>query len=150
MLVPSIFEDNFTDDLFNDFFRSPFGRRDFGLSNSSLTGGMSTDVQEFEDKYQLDLELPGYKKEDIQAELRDGYLTINAKHEENKDEKDEKGKFIRRERYSGQCQRSFYVGDAITQEDIKANFENGILKVEVPKKEAKPAVENKQYIAIEG
>ncbi|SHK92987.1 Hsp20/alpha crystallin family protein [Hespellia stercorisuis] len=128
----------------------PFGRRDFGLANSSITGGMSTDVQEFDDKYQLDLELPGFKKEDIQAELKDGYLTINAKHEENKDEKDEKGKFIRRERYSGQCQRSFYVGDAITQEDIKANFENGVLKVEVPKKEAKPRVEEKKLIAIEG
>lgn len=110
---------------------------------------MNADVQEFEDHYQLDLELPGYQKEDIQAELKDGYLTIQAEHNENKEEKDKDGKYIRRERYSGHVQRSFYVGDAVEQGDIHATFENGILKLSVPKVENKPKIEEKKYIAIE-
>ena len=91
------------------------------------------------------------KKEDIQAELKDGYLIINAKHEDKQDEKDDKGKFIRKERYYGSYQRSFYVGDAVQQEDIKASFENGVLTLEVPKKAEEPEkVEEKHYISIEG
>lgn len=111
---------------------------------------MKTDVRESDTGYELDISLPGYKKEDVKAELKDGYLTINASTSLDKDEKDEKtGKYIRRERYSGSCSRSFYVGKNMTEEDIKAKFEDGVLKLSVPKKDAKPAIEEKKYIAID-
>jgi HSP20 family molecular chaperone IbpA len=109
---------------------------------------MKTDVKEFDDRYEMGLDLPGYKKEDISAELKDGYLTVNASHEESSDEKNEDGKYIRRERYSGKCTRSFYVGEGVTEEDIKAKFEDGVLKLDIPKKEAK--LPEKKLIAIEG
>ena len=92
----------------------------------------------------------GFKKEDVTGEVKDGYLIIKASTKNSKDEKDAKGKYIRKERYEGSCNRSFYVGDAITQDDIKAKFEDGVLKISVPKKEAKPQVEEKKFIAIEG
>lgn len=145
MLVPSIFEDNFVDSFFDDMFRFPFN-----TVQKSQVPGMNVDVQEFDDKYLMDLELPGYAKEDIQADLKDGYLTISANHTESKDEKDSDGKYIRKERYYGQCRRSFFVGKEVTEEDIKANYKDGILKLTIPKKEAKPAVEEKKYITIEG
>lgn len=145
MLVPSIFEDNFVDSFFDDVFRFPFDTR-----QKSKVPGMNVDVQEFDDKYLMELELPGYSKEDIQADLKDGYLTISAKHTENNDQKDENGKYIRRERYCGQCQRSFFVGKDINEEDIRASFKDGILQLMIPKKEQKPAVEEKKYITIEG
>lgn len=145
MLVPSIFEDNFVDNFFDDVFRFPFD-----TIQKSKVPGMNVDVQEFDDRYLMDLELPGYAKEDIQADLKDGYLTISANHTENNEEKDEGGKYIRRERYYGQCQRSFYVGEELTEEDIKANFKDGILQLTIPKKDPKPAVEEKKYITIEG
>ena len=110
---------------------------------------MNTDIKENDNDYELTMNLPGVKKEDVTAELKDGYLTIHATSNQNKDEKDEDGKYIRRERYSGSCNRSFYVGDAVTEEDIKANFENGTLKMTIPKKEAK-AVPEKKFISIEG
>ncbi len=110
---------------------------------------MNTDVKEKENAYELDIELPGFKKEDVRAELKDGYLTISATQNTNRDEKDEKGSYIRRERYSGSCSRSFYVGEGVKQEDIHARFENGVLKLEVPKAD-KQKVEEKKYIAIEG
>ena len=111
---------------------------------------MRTDVKESETGYELDIDLPGYKKENVKAELKDGYLKISAESRQDNDEKDENGKYIRRERYYGTCSRSFYVGEEVTQEDIRARFEDGILKVSVPKKEAKPAIEESKYIAIEG
>ena len=111
---------------------------------------MRTDIKETDAGFELDIDLPGYKKEDVQAELKDGYLTISAKTNTTREEKDENGKYIRKERYSGSCSRSFYVGEQLEQEDIKARFEDGILKVMVPKKEAKPAVEENRYITIEG
>lgn len=150
MLVPSIFEDNFTDDLFNDMFYFPFSSNDWGYKPAKRVQSMNTDVQEFEDSYQIDYELPGFAKEDIQAELKDGYLTVKASKNDSKDEKDKEGKFIRRERSYGECQRSFYVGEDLTQEDIKASFENGVLKLIIPKKQPQPKVEEKHYIAIEG
>lgn len=147
MLVPSIFENNFVEDLFRDMFDVPATfKRDYG----NRTAMMNSDVKEFEDGYQVDMELPGFKKEDIQAELKDGYLTINASRNEDKEEKNDDGRYIRRERYCGKCQRSFYVGEGVTQEDIKASFENGILKLNIPKKVKMPEVEEKKYIAIEG
>ncbi len=144
MLAPSIFRDNFVDDFFNDMFFAPFG---YGQKGKKAIG-MNADVQEFEDSYQVDLELPGFRKEDIQAELRDGYLTITASHSETNEEKNKKGEFIRRERYTGECSRSFYVGEGVTQEDISAGFENGILKLHIPKKEAVPKVEERKLIEI--
>lgn len=145
MLVPSNFRENFVDNFFDDFFRFPF---DSGRSSNARA--INTDVKELDGKYIMDLELPGYDKEDIKAELDNGYLTITANRLENKEEKDENGKFIRRERYSGSCKRSFYVGDNITEEDINAKFKNGILSIELLKKEAKTEVEEKRYLEIEG
>ena len=140
MMLPSIFGENLLDNWIDDDWNS------WDYSNTSL---MNTDIKENDNDYELTMNLPGVKKEDVTAELKDGYLTIHATSNQNKDEKDEDGKYIRRERYSGSCNRSFYVGDAVTEEDIKANFENGTLKMTISKKEAK-AVPEKKFISIEG
>lgn len=142
MLVPSIFGEDLFDTFFDDFKRP-------ARSNTNINV-MRTDIKETDAGFELDIDLPGYKKEDVQAELKDGYLTISAKTNTTREEKDENGKYIRKERYSGSCSRSFYVGEDLEQQDIKAKFEDGILKVMVPKKEAKPAVEENRYITIEG
>ena len=110
---------------------------------------MKTDIREHDEGYELDIDLPGFKKDEINVELENGYLTISAAKGLDKDGQDKKGKYIRKERYAGAMQRSFYVGDAVTEEDIKAKFEDGILKLSIPKKDAK-AVETKKTIAIEG
>ena len=110
---------------------------------------MKTDIREHDEGYELDVDLPGFKKDEISVQLDNGYLTISAAKGLDKDEQDKKGKYIRKERYAGTMQRSFYVGDAITQEDVKAKFEDGILKLSLPKKNAK-AVEANNSIAIEG
>jgi HSP20 family molecular chaperone IbpA len=148
MLVPSIFNHNFVDDMFDDFFtpRVPATAR----TQVNKTGLMNTDVKEYDDRYELEIDLPGYKKEDVQATLKDGYMTITAQHEENHDEKDDDGRYIRRERYSGHCSRSFYVGEIVTEEDIQAKFVDGILKIDIPKKEAKPEIEERKTISIQG
>ena len=131
-------------------------RMDFGfpevdkaLYGKHANNVMKTDVKETDTGYEVDIDLPGFKKDEINAQLDNGYLTISAAKGLDKDEKDKKGKYIRKERYAGAMSRSFYVGEGITQEDIKAKYEDGILRLSVPKKEAK-AVENKKYIAIEG
>ena len=147
MLMPGIFGENLFDDFFNDFARPSRMLTGYGTPTNNM---MRTDIKETANGYELDIDLPGYDKKDVQAELKDGYLTISAATKKNNDTKDENGKYIRRERYYGSCSRSFYIGENITQEEIKAKFENGILKLSVPKKEAKPAVEKSQYIAIEG
>ncbi len=147
MLMPSIFGENLFDDFFNDFARPARNLMRYDAPTSTV---MRTDIKETEGGYELDIDLPGYKKEDVQAQLKEGYLTISASMNKDNGEKDKNGKYIRRERYFGSCSRSFYVGEAVTQEDIKARFEDGILKVSVPKKEAKPEVEESKYIAIEG
>ena len=146
MLMPSIFRDDLFDTFFDDFTRT--GRKYLPAGNSG-NAVMKTDVKEREDGYELNIDLPGYKKENVQAELKDGYLTITASNNTEKEEKDENGKFIRRERYYGNCTRSFYVGDVVEQEDIKARFENGVLVIDIPKKEAKPKIEEKKLISIE-
>ena len=146
MLMPSIFRDNFVDDLFDSFFAAPTRY----TARSQRAVSMNADVKEFDDHYEINLQLPGYKKEDVKADLTDGYLTITASYKEETNPAPEDGKYIRRECYYGQMQRSFYVGDQIEQEDIHAGFENGILKLVVAKKEAKPQVEQKKYIPIEG
>ena len=140
MLMPSIFGE----DLFDDWMNWPWSR---SYNYNTL---MKTDVRDTKDSYELDIDMPGFAKEDIKAELKDGYLTISAASKKDNDQKDENGKYIRRERYAGSCSRSFYVGDQISQEDVKAKFENGILKLSIPKKEEKPAVEENKYISIEG
>lgn len=147
MLVPSIFGEDLFDSFFNDFAQPT---RSAARYSAPTTNVMRTDIKETDCGYELHIELPGYKKEDVQAELKDGYMTISAKTDTTKEEKGENGKYIRKERYSGSCSRSFYVGEQMEQSDIKAKFEDGILKVFVPKKEAKPAVEENKYITIEG
>jgi HSP20 family molecular chaperone IbpA len=143
MLVPSIFDNNFADNFFNEMFTFPFeGKKSFYTR-------MQTDVRDLGDRYQLDIELPGYAKEDIQAELKEGYLTIRASHTETIDEGGKSGQYVRKERYTGQCQRSFRVGEHLKQEDIHAKFENGILTVIFPKDDSVKRVDEKQYIMIE-
>jgi HSP20 family molecular chaperone IbpA len=144
MLMPSIFRTN----VFDDFFEDPF--KDFARVPARPQNElMRTDVKELENGFELSIALPGVKKEDITAEINDGYLTISATTSTNKDEKNADGKYIRRERFYGSAKRSFYVGEDITEEDIKAKYEDGILTLDIPKKEAKPVVEEKKYINIQ-
>ena len=154
MLMPSIFGEDMFDDFMRDF---PFFDENAGnkiekkLYGHNAKNVMKTDIKELEGGYELEMDLPGFTKDEITAELKDGYLTISASKGLDKDEQEkETGKYIRRERYAGACQCSFYVGEDITEQDIKAEFKHGILKLFVPKKEAKPAVETKKYVTIEG
>lgn len=145
MLMPSLFGES----LLDHFFDVPAVPRTVGFDGGAK-GVMHTDIRENDDSYEIEMNLPGFKKEDVQGEVKDGYLTISATTNTSNDTKDDSGRYIRRERYSGSCSRSFYVGEQVTQDDIKARFEDGVLKIVVPKVEAKPAVEDKRYIAIEG
>ena len=144
MLMPSIFGENFFDDFFGFPVKDSYRR----MNNTS--GLMQTDISEHADGYEVTMNLPGFKKEDVKAELKDGYLLITAATNTDEKKKDKEGRYIRRERYSGTCSRSFYVGNDVTQEDIKARFEDGTLKLSIPKKESKPEIEEAKYIAIEG
>lgn len=147
MLMPSIFGENLFDDFFEDFAR-PARRLSAAFTPSNSV--MKTDIKETDSSFELDVDLPGYKKEDVTADLKDGYLTVCAKTESKNDEQDSDGKFIRRERYLGSCSRSFYVGEHLNETDIDAKFENGVLKLFVPKKEALPKEDERKYIAIAG
>ena len=138
MLMPSIFGENLFNDDWMDF---GFPEVDKALYGKHANNVMKTDVKETDTGYEVDIDLPGFKKDEINAQLDNGYLTISAAKGLDKDEKDKKGKYIRKERYAGAMSRSFYVGEGVTQEDIKAKYEDGILRLSVPKKEAK-AVEN--------
>ena len=149
MLVPSIF----SEDLFDDWFGFP-DLRDLDKTEKKLYGRhagrmMKTDVHEHEDHYELDIDLPGFKKEEIEIELNDGYLTVNAAKGLEEDDRTKKGRLIRQERYTGSMQRSFYVGEGVKEEDVKAKFEHGVLKLSVPKQE-QPKVPEKRTILIEG
>ena len=149
MLAPSIFGEN----LFDDWFDFP-GFRGLGRVENKFYGDragrlMKTDVHEKDGQYDMDIDLPGFKKEDIKVELHDGYLQVSAVKGLNEEEKDEKGKLIHQERYSGSMQRSFYVGESIKQEDVKAKFEQGVLKLSFPK-EGEKKLPEKQPIMIEG
>ncbi len=149
MMMPSIFGEN----LFDDWMDFPFENEFFGKKNplygKHTKNMMKTDVRETDNSYEVDIDLPGFKKDEISVELKDGYLTINAAKGLDKDQKDKDGSYIRRERYAGSMTRSFFVGNGITKEEIHAKYENGILMLSVPKKAAK-AVENNHYISIEG
>ena len=149
MYMPSIFGESLFDEFFNDDFLRPEPRSTRRYATPA-TSVMKTDIKETDNSFELDIDLPGYKKEDVNAELKDGYMTITAQKDSQNDQKDKEGNYIRRERFYGSCSRSFYVGKDITEEDIKARFEDGILKVSVPKKEAKEEVPQKKFIAIEG
>ena len=152
MMTPSIFGENLFDDWMNfpfDQFDRAFWGKQNPLYGKHAKNMMKTDVREHDNGYELDIDLPGFKKDEIQVQLEDGYLTVAAAKGLDKDQEDQKAHYIRQERYAGAMQRSFYVGDAVTQEDIKAKYENGILSISVPKKDVK-AVEEKKTIAIEG
>lgn len=152
MLMPSVMGTDLFDTFFND---SWFDDRDFRNTEKKLYGHhaknlMQTDIKEKDDSYELEMDLPGFKKDEIKASVENGYLTISAARGLDEDEKDKKsGKYIRRERYAGACERSFYVGEGISQDDIKASFQHGILKLFIPK-EPEKSVEEKKYVAIEG
>jgi len=147
MFMNSLFGENLFDDFFENF-EAP-ARRAFG--NAALptrNNLMSTDVREKDGSFDLDIELPGFKKEDVKAELKDGYLTVSAVRKSETEDKKEDGKYLRRERFYGSCSRSFFVGPSVTENDITARFEDGILKLSVPKKT--PEIPQPKYIAIEG
>jgi HSP20 family molecular chaperone IbpA len=145
MLMPSIFGEN----LFDDWMDFSFPDIDKKLYGKHANNVMKTDIREMDDSYELVVDLPGFKKDEIEVHLENGYLNIAAAKGLDKDEQDEQGRYLRRERYAGSLSRSFYVGDAITENDIHAKFENGILSLDFPKPEKK-AVEQKKCIAIEG
>ena len=155
MMVPRLFNDNLFDSWFDDDFFWPEFRRDARKPEKKLYGHraaeiMKTDVKETETGYEVAIDLPGFKKEDVTCELKDGYLTISAVKKVENDEKDENGKYIRRERYTGNQSRSFFVGEHLTEEDIRGAFEDGILKLSIPKKQAKPVEEKRHFVQIEG
>ena len=149
MMMPSILGENLFDDFMNDFRLPAFLDVDKELYGKHAKNLMKTDVKETENAYEIDIDLPGFKKDEIQMELNDGVLTISAAKGLDKDEEDKKGNYIRKERYAGSMSRSFYVGENMKEEDIHAKYENGILTLDVPK-EQKKAVPEKRYIAIEG
>jgi HSP20 family protein len=141
MLLPRIFDGAFTDSFFDDMFSFP-------MQFTAPTNWMKTDVTDLGDHYQLEIELPGYDKKDIHANLENGYLTISAEKNETKDENDKEGKYVRKERYRGYCKRSFYVGDNLKEEDFQASFENGILRMTFPKDNIAARIEDKKFIEI--
>lgn len=142
-MMPSIFGENLFDELFDDDFpmipmrsiRNPL----YGKNAKNL---MKTDVRETDDTYELDVDLPGFKKDEVQLDLKDGYLTISAAKGLDKDQEDKKGKYIRQERYAGACSRSFFVGEEIEPRDVSAKFEDGILRVSLPKQVKKELPRN--------
>ena len=158
MFKPSIFAEDLFDDFFEDFFDFPvIDDREMKKAQKKLYGHhaanmMKTDVKEQEDCYEVDIDLPGFKKDELSLELNNGYLVISAAKGLDKEEKEENtGKFVRRERYAGSMSRSFYVGEDIKQEDIHAKYESGVLRLSIPKPEERKAqIEDKKYIAIEG
>jgi HSP20 family molecular chaperone IbpA len=153
MLAPSIFEENFIDDLFGFPYMKEFDdmnrdmeRKLYGRKASRM---MKTDIREKDDNYEVSIDLPGFKKEDITVELNDGYITINAAKNLDRDE-NKKGKLIRQERYAGSMSRSFYVGENVQKEDIQANYRHGVLNLTIPKKATEKKIPEKNLIAIEG
>ena len=150
MLMPSIFGENlFDDDWMNFGFNDKFWGKKNPLYGKHAQNMMKTDIREKDDSYELDVDLPGFKKDEIKVQLKDGYLTLSAAKGLDKDQQDKQGNYIRRERYAGTMSRSFFVGEDVAQEDIHAKYEDGILRLSVPKKAPKK-IENTGYISIEG
>ncbi|WP_294500092.1 Hsp20/alpha crystallin family protein [uncultured Gemmiger sp.] len=148
-MLPVIFGENLFDDLFDDAFSMrPLYDVNNALYGKHAKAVMKTDVRETDNGYEVDIDLPGFKKDEVKIDLKDGYLTISAAKGLDKDEKDKKGRYIRQERYAGQCSRSFYVGDNVEPKDVHAKFEDGILKLTLPKAAQQKLPEN-NTIAIE-
>ena len=146
-MLPVLFGENLFDELFDDAFR-PMWDMDRALYGKHARAVMKTDVRETDSGYELDIDLPGFKKDEVKLDLKDGYLTISAAKGLDRDEKDKQGRYIRQERYAGQCSRSFYVGDSIQPADVPAKFEDGILKLTLPKA-AQEKLPEHNTIAIE-
>ena len=148
MLVPS----RRSNDFFNDFFNDPFDMGFFSgrPQKQPMPSMMKTDIKETDKGYELEIDLPGFKKENVHAELKDGYLTVNATTDQSSEEKNSDGSYLRKERFTGSCSRSFYVGDEISEDEIRAKFEDGILKIDIPKKVLPTPEETKKLISIEG
>ena len=147
MMVPMRRNRNLLSTLMTDPFDTFFDAASAPMQKMAPTL-MRTDIKETDEGYEMTIDLPGFKKDDVQAELKDGYLSITAQTQRESEEKDEKGTFVRKERFSGKCSRTFFVGEDIEDDDIKAKFEDGVLKLEIPKKEAKPEVKEAKYISI--
>lgn len=135
-MLPSIFGENLFDDMFNEAF-DHFPMRSRRNHEVSIKNAMRTDVRETEKSYELDIDLAGFKKEEIKATIQDGYLTVNATKDSSKEEEKKDGQYIRKERFVSQCSRSFYVGQGVKQEDVNAKFEDGVLKIVIPKSDEK-------------
>ncbi len=149
MMVPMRRNRNLLSTLMTDPFDTFFDAASAPMQKMAPTL-MRTDIKETDEGYEMTIDLPGFKKDDVQAELKDGYLSITAQTQRESEEKDEKGTFVRKERFSGKCSRTFFVGEDIEDDDIKAKFEDGVLKIDVPKKQEQPKLEEKKTIAIEG
>ncbi len=147
MMMPSIFRDNLFDSLMEDFAFPDIGRTLYGKNAKNL---MKTDVQETESDYVVDIDLPGFQKDEIRMQLENGCLTVDATKNLDRDEKNENGSYVRRERYAGSMSRSFYVGNHVKEEDIHPKYENGILTFHIPKEKPATVEEKKRYISIEG
>ena len=147
MMMPSIFGENLFDDFMDGFAFPDIDKELYGKHAKNL---LKTDVKETDDGYEVDMDLPGFQKDEIRMQLNNGYLTVSAEKGLDKEEKDKEEKYIRRERYAGSVSRSFYVGENVTEEDIHPKYENGILTFRLPKEDKKAVEEKKHYIAIEG
>lgn len=150
MMLPSMFRENLFDDFMNDFAFPSFADVDKALYGKHANNLMKTDVKDEDGEYKVDIDLPGFKKDEIQMQLKDGVLTVSAAKGLDKDEKDTDGRYVRRERYAGSMSRSFYVGKHVKEEDIHPKYENGILSFALPKEEKKAVEEKDHYISIEG
>ena len=148
MMMPSIFREDLFDNFMQDFAFPSFPNIDKALYGTNAKNLMKTDVRETDNSYELDIDLPGFKKDEVSVDLKDGYLTISAAKGLDKDESDKAGRYIRQERYAGTCSRSFYVGEDVEPKDVSARFEDGILKLSLPRREQKQLPESTS-IAIE-
>lgn len=150
MMLPSMFRENLFDDFMSDFAFPAFSDVDKALYGNRAKNMMKTDVKDVDGGYEVDIDLPGFKKDEIQMQLKDGVLTVGAAKGLDKDEQDKDGRYVRRERYAGSMSRSFYVGKHVKEEDIHPKYENGILSFALPKEEKKAVEEKNHYISIEG
>jgi HSP20 family molecular chaperone IbpA len=140
---------NYASRLFDDFFEDSFKNFGFNSANGNAPHIMKTDILEKDGQYMIDIELPGYEKEDVEAELKDGYLTIKAQKKQTVETNDDKSNYIRKERYTGTCSRTFYVGDEVEEDSIKAGFKDGILRLVIAKPEVKIAENKRKLIPIQ-
>ena len=151
-MFPALMNDTMFSDLFDDPFFEGWRNMDRAAAcNPNMSAGMmSTDVRETDKGYMVDIDMPGFKKDDISLDLQNGYLTVSAHRNSSHEDKDDNGRWLRRERYAGSCSRSFYVGEDVKDSDIHASYKDGTLCLEMPKTEAQQQVETKHQIAIEG